>query len=93
LDRVAGLRRRKAQATEAEKELPADGERSESECAEQIELLEQRIAHLEAVVEGLQDSVHREAVRTGNQIEALETKTKPGEIARALTRDARKRGI
>lgn len=87
------MRRRKAEATEAEKELPADGERSESECAEQIELLEQRIAHLEAVVEGLQDSVHREAVRTGNQIEALETKTKPGEIARALTRDARKRGI
>lgn len=87
------MRRRKAEATKAEIELLPDGERSESECAEQIELLEQRIAHLEAVVEGLQDSVHREAVRRSNQIEALETKTKPGEIARALTRDARERGI
>jgi hypothetical protein len=87
------LGRRKAEATEAEIELPPDRERSESEFAEQIELLGQRIAHLEAVVEGLQDSVHREAVRRGNQIEALETKTKPGEISRALTRDARERGI
>ena len=66
---------------------------TEAGHAEQIKLLEERIARLEAIVEGLQDAVHREAVRHGKQIEGLEAKTKPSEIARALSRDARARGI
>jgi hypothetical protein len=44
-------------------------------------------------LEGLQDAVHREAVRHGKQIEGLEAKTEPGEVTRALSRDARERGI
>jgi hypothetical protein len=44
-------------------------------------------------LEGLQDSVDREEVRRGKQIEGLEAKTEPGEVTRALGRDARERGI
>jgi len=92
LDRVVQLRRRKA--AEAEAEAPADdGEKTEPGYGEQIKALEGRIAHLEAVLEGLQDAVHREAVRRRHQIEGLEAKTEPDEITRALSRDARKRGI
>ena len=84
------MRRRKA----AEAEAPADeGVKTEAGYVEQIQGLEERIAHLEAIVEGLQDAVHREAVRHGKQIERLEAKTVPGEITRALSRNARERGI
>jgi len=44
-------------------------------------------------LEGLQDAVDREAVRRGKQIEGLEAKTEPREVTRALSRDARERGI
>jgi vacuolar-type H+-ATPase subunit I/STV1 len=92
LERVVQLRRGKA--AEAEAEAPADeGVKTEAGYAEQIKALEQRIAHLEAIVEGLQDAFHREAVRRGKQIEGLEAKTEPDEITRALSRDARERGI
>jgi hypothetical protein len=93
LERVVQLRRRKAVETEAKVEAPPDGERSEPGYAARIKVLEDRIAHLEAVLEALQDAVHRESVRRGNQIEGLERKTEPREIARALTQDARERGI
>ena len=92
LERVVQLRRGKA--AEAEAEAPVDeGVKAEAAYTEQIKALEARIAHLEAIVEGLQDAVHREAVRRGKQIESLEAKTEPDEITRALSRDARERGI
>ena len=92
LERVVQLRRGKA--AEAEAEAPVDeGVKAEAAYTEQIKALEERIAHLEAIVEGLQDAVHREAVRRGKQIESLEAKTEPDEITRALSRDARERGI
>ena len=90
LERVVQLRRGKA----AEAEAPVDeGVKAEAAYTEQIKALEARIAHLEAIVEGLQDAFHREAVRRGKQIEGLEAKTEPDEITRALSRDARERGI
>jgi hypothetical protein len=58
-----------------------------------IEALEQRIDQLEAALEGLQDAVHRESVREGGRIGALEKRTEPSEISRALNRDARERGL
>ena len=92
LERVVQLRRGKA--AEAKGEAPADeGVKTEAGYAEQIRALEKRIAHLEAIVEGLQDAFHREAVRRGKQIEGLDAKTEPDEITRALSRDARERGI
>ena len=58
-----------------------------------VEQLEQRVDRLEAQLEGLQDAVHRDAVRRDEQHSLIERKTQPDEIARSLTRDARRRGL
>ncbi len=58
-----------------------------------IEALEERIDQLEALLEGLQDAVHRESLREEGRIGALEKRTDPSEISRALSRDARERGL
>jgi hypothetical protein len=58
-----------------------------------IEALEERVDQLEALLEGLQDAVYRESVREGDRIGALEKRTEPSEISRALDRDARERGL
>ena len=58
-----------------------------------IEVLENRVDQLEALLEGLQDAVHRESVREGGRIGALEKRTEPSKISRALSRDARERGL
>jgi hypothetical protein len=84
LERVAQLGRRRRAADLA---APADAQER------RIEALEERVDQLEALLEGLQDSVHREAVREGGRVGALEKRTDPAEISRALSRDARERGI
>jgi uncharacterized coiled-coil protein SlyX len=70
---------------EERRERPAAGDR--------LLELEKRIVHLEAMIEGLQDSVHREALRANRQIDQLRERTDPAEITRALSRDARERGL
>jgi hypothetical protein len=55
--------------------------------------LERRVDQLEAQLEGLQDAMYRDAVRRDEQYERLERKTEPSEVARSLSRDARKRGL
>jgi hypothetical protein len=84
LDRVAQLGRRRRAADLA---APANGQER------RIEALEERVDQLETLLEGLQDSVYRESVREGERIGALEKRTEPAEISRALSRDARERGI
>jgi uncharacterized coiled-coil protein SlyX len=66
---------------------------SRAGLAARIDDLERRLAHFEAVIEGLQDAVHRESQRRNEQDAELRHKTEPGEIARALSDDARRRGI
>jgi hypothetical protein len=89
LERVVRLRRDEA----AEADAQADAQVDEPTDAERIRALEDRVRYLETLVEGLQDSVHRESVRREKQINALESKTEPGAITRALSREARERGI
>ena len=60
---------------------------------ERIESLEKRVSHLETMVEGFQDAVHREITRTNHQIDELRKRTEPGELSRALSEDARHRGL
>lgn len=55
--------------------------------------LEWRVNRLEAQLEGLQDAVHRDAVRRDQEQARLERKTEPAELARSLGRDARRRGL
>jgi uncharacterized coiled-coil protein SlyX len=81
LDRIGaitrGLTKRKAPP------LPID----------RIESLEKRVSHLETMIEGLQDAVHREITRTNDRIDELRKRTEPGELSRALSEDARTRGL
>jgi uncharacterized coiled-coil protein SlyX len=58
-----------------------------------LELLERRVSHLEELLEGLQDAVHRESVRRDEEAARLQRRTEPREMARALSDDARKRGL
>lgn len=60
---------------------------------EQLRVLEGRIEHLEALVQGLQDSVHRESTRHAKRIDELEARIQPGALGRALSDDARARGL
>jgi hypothetical protein len=55
--------------------------------------LETRIAHLEQLVEGLQDSVYREAQRQEKRLTDIEKRMDPATIAAALSQDARERGL
>jgi hypothetical protein len=58
-----------------------------------VHALERRIAHLERLVEGLQDSVHRETQRHDQRIAELEARLEPSALVVALSEDARRRGL
>jgi len=55
--------------------------------------LAERVKHLESVVEGLQDAVYRQAQQHDRDVGELRRRTEPAEIARALSEDARRRGL
>jgi hypothetical protein len=65
----------------------------EPSAEQRLELLERRVSHLEELLEGLQDAVHRESVRRNEEAAQLQRRTAPREMARALSEDARKRGL
>jgi uncharacterized coiled-coil protein SlyX len=58
-----------------------------------MDALEGRVADLEGLVEGLQDAVHRDSMRRDEQAARMDRKTEPRELARALSDDARERGL
>jgi len=55
--------------------------------------LRARVERLESVVEGLQDALYRQARQHDREIAELRRRTDPTEIARALSEDARRRGL
>ena len=57
------------------------------------ESLEARVTHLEAMIEGLQDAVHRETLRTHAELEEIRKQLDPAELSRAISKDARERGL
>jgi uncharacterized coiled-coil protein SlyX len=69
----------------------ADGD--DLETVARVQRMEARIAHLEALIEGLQDSVDREIQRLDGAVEDLRTRTEPVNMSRALSAEARRRGI
>ena len=79
--------------TSAEGDTAARLERLEADHARTQQQLHERLVALESLVEGLQDAFHRETVRHGTLIDELQKKTEPSEIARALSDDARRRGL
>lgn len=60
---------------------------------DELRALEARIGHLEELVEGLQDSVHRESTRLGKRIGEVEARIQPAALGKALSEDARERGL
>jgi hypothetical protein len=58
-----------------------------------FDALEGRIARLERVLEGLQDSVYRESERHSKRLAELEARTQPAALSTALSKDARERGL
>jgi uncharacterized coiled-coil protein SlyX len=85
LDRVIGLRR--IRRARAEKSRGASG------SGDPVRTLEERVTHLEAMIEGLQDAVHRDSRRTHDELDDLRRRMEPSEISRALSRDQRERGL
>jgi uncharacterized coiled-coil protein SlyX len=55
--------------------------------------LEQRVAHLERLLEGFQDSVYRESERHAKMITDLQLQIEPGAMSASLAEDARNRGL
>lgn len=85
--RIRVLRRVKGASPEpaADATTPVDAPRTDP--------LERRVAHLEQLLEGLQDSVHRETERQGRLIAELQAQIQPGAMGAALSKDARDRGL
>jgi uncharacterized coiled-coil protein SlyX len=61
--------------------------------AERLLALERRTAHLERLVEGLQDSVHRESERNAKLIAELQNQVEPRAMGASLAKDVRNRGL
>ena len=60
---------------------------------QRLDALEARIEHLEGELEGLQDAVYRHAVLEDENIGELRRRMEPEQMARELSRDARRRGL
>jgi len=69
---------------------PQDGRDTRDD---RLDALEARMAHVERLVEGLQDSVHRESERHAKLIAELQDQIQPGAMGAALAEDARSRGL
>jgi hypothetical protein len=87
LARIRQLRR-SGQAADGQDRRSTVGTRDD-----RLPALEARVAHLERLLEGLQDSVHRESERHAKLIGELQAQTQPGAMGAALAEDARSRGL
>jgi hypothetical protein len=72
---------------------PASQGPVEEPPADAAAALEPRLRHLEALVEGLQDAVDRQARRYDEELERLRESMQPEALARSLSDDARRRGL
>ena len=85
--RIRQIRRTTASAGGAGKPGGANPEQ------DYLRALEARIEHLEQLLQGLQDSVHRESSRHAKRIAELEARIQPGALGKALSDDRRARGL
>jgi hypothetical protein len=67
--------------------------RDQSEWEHRLEAVEARLKHLEQAHEGLQDAVYRRALLDDGNLDDLRRRTRPEQIARDLSQDARRRGL
>ena len=103
LHRVIGVRRAQAPLPEDRGPRPrAAGGRTagargtagpEPLAPDVAQRLERRMTRLEAQVEDLQDALHRATVRQERHFEDVDHRLDPAVLARALSEDARRRGL
>ena len=103
LHRVIGVRRAQAPLPEdaARGRAPRAGEPPVPEAPagpeplapDVAQRLERRVTRLEAQVEDLQDALHRATVRQERHFEDVDHRLDPAVLARALSEDARRRGL
>jgi uncharacterized coiled-coil protein SlyX len=86
-DRMTGAWR----GLRAERQLFRSG--PDPDVERRLKGLDERIQHLEAALEGLQDALYRQAVREDETRADLRRRTEPDRIARELSADARRRGL
>lgn len=87
---IARIRQIRSVSAEPREHAPAS---TGSPGQEELRALETRIAHLEQLVQGLQDSVHRESTRLTKRMTDLEARVQPAALGRAMSDDARRRGL
>ena len=85
LDRVIKQRRSVADQTEKA--------RSEEGPEARIATLERRLDDLESLLEGLQDSVHRQASRHQEEMRELRRRTEAPELTRSLSQYSQRLGL
>jgi uncharacterized coiled-coil protein SlyX len=86
---IARIRQVRRLTTARDRPKPDD----EAAPNERMRALETRVAHLERMVEGLQDSVHRESDRHARLIAEIQAQIEPGAMGASLADDARTRGL
>jgi BMFP domain-containing protein YqiC len=87
---IARIRQIRRSSAEVDDQAPITSSLS---GRDELRSLEAQIARLDQVVQGLQDSVHRESTRLSQRIGELEARIQPAALGRALSEDARKRGL
>ena len=83
---------RQVRATAAASDQRSEPSTSASDD-DRVHALETRVADLEELVQGLQDSVHRASHRQSKLIAELKSQVQPAAIGAALSKDARNRGL
>jgi hypothetical protein len=86
---IARIRQMRRMSTARER----TGKASSEPPPDRIQVLEARVAHLEQLVQGLQDSVHRESDRHARLIADLQDQVEPRAMRAAIARDTRERGL
>lgn len=87
---IARIRHIRRVAAATEKPVPDAPSSPDSAL---FRIVEARIAHLEQMVQGLQDSVHRESERQERLIADIQEQIQPAAMSAALSKDARDRGL
>jgi hypothetical protein len=90
LEGLVGPIRRARRANAAAGDAAAAGDDTD---VDRIGGLEQRVAHLERLLEGFQDSVYRESERHAKMLTELQLQIEPGAMSASLAEDARNRGL
>jgi hypothetical protein len=94
---IARIRQMRRPTAARERSGADAGERSGTDAGypgpDRLGALEGRVAHLEELLEGLQDSVHRESDRHARLISELQTQVQPSVMGAALAEDVRNRGL